>query len=347
MVISCNRVDFSNPEEVIHTYHELLNNNQVDILYDDFLSTRSKEFVTKDEFIKATSFNPSRYSYIDTEISTLPLHTTNPTYRRFKTKYTYINKGKDTIRGATYNTLINEDGAWKVIWTGTLLTFAEQECSDRNYSAARKILNKAIEIDPFCGMAYYRLAGNYILDIESLPLREAKKNIVENIQYAIDIENDIPLYYKGLAIYYGLDGNTELRIATLKRGINHCQNEQDKIILYHEIISTYISIQEYEKAEQTINEILTKDNVHPDTWTHYGYTLHSQKKYTKAIECFNKVPRNQFAEVILDAKFWATYADCCMHTGKYALAKEYIEKALDISPNNQEYQQLYAKINSK
>ena len=56
-LLSCNRTDFSNPEEVVKSYRTLTYENKNEILYDDFLSTKSKEFVTKDEYVKDRNIN--------------------------------------------------------------------------------------------------------------------------------------------------------------------------------------------------------------------------------------------------------------------------------------------------
>ena len=67
-LLSCNRTDFSNPEEVIKKYSALSSEYRNDVLYDDFLSSKSKEFATKDEYIKTktlTSLIGEPQHYVD------------------------------------------------------------------------------------------------------------------------------------------------------------------------------------------------------------------------------------------------------------------------------------------
>jgi hypothetical protein len=46
----------------------------------------------------------------------------------------------------------------------------------------------------------------------------------------------------------------------------------------------------------------------------------------------------------LQGTLFYSYSFCCLDKGKCEVAKEYINKALDIEPNNDSYQALYNKI---
>ena len=50
---SCSRTDFSNPEMVFKAYREMAyNNHNFDVVYDKYLSTKSKEFCDKRRVFK-------------------------------------------------------------------------------------------------------------------------------------------------------------------------------------------------------------------------------------------------------------------------------------------------------
>src|ERR1035437_5587516 len=99
IIFACNRTDFSNPEDVLKHYCELADKNENGKLYDDYLSSNSKEFVTKDEFIKSAMLADStlmKFKIIDKKISAYPVDVNKPTYRRYKEEKTYLYKNDTT-----------------------------------------------------------------------------------------------------------------------------------------------------------------------------------------------------------------------------------------------------------
>lgn len=58
-LLSCNRIDFTNPEDVVKAYRHLSVENDQKKLYEDFISSKSKEFLTRDEFIKTRNIPDS------------------------------------------------------------------------------------------------------------------------------------------------------------------------------------------------------------------------------------------------------------------------------------------------
>ncbi len=160
LLASCHRTDFSNPEDVLKSYRTLTMENKNDVLYDEYLSARSKEFVTKDEYVKSRTVPDTglkERKRLESKISSFPMDVNNPSYRRFKSEETWMIK-LDTVHDLKYYTLINENGKWKVIWWQTLLSFAAEKDNAGNYSEARKTLEKIIDLDPFSGKAYVFLS---------------------------------------------------------------------------------------------------------------------------------------------------------------------------------------------
>ena len=344
--LSCNRTNFSKPEEVIKGYRTLAAENKNEILYDDFISSKSKEFVTKDEFIKAKTLPDSikkSYKLLESTVSDFPVDVNNPTYRRFKVLEKWISKTDTIYNRYYYYSLINENGKWKVVWTGTLLVFAQNQYSDGNYSAARKTLEKIIEIEPFSGIAYNLLAWSYIRD-NSLPREEAENGVVKNAKYAITLEEDNPIPYNTLANYYSAIGNEDLAIQNLERGLSFCLNKEDKVTFYSNLASNYIQIQNFEKAEDYIKKSIEINDKDAFVWFIYGNLMMLQNNYQKATEFFDKALGQEKMENALQGKLYFSYAYCCYNNKNYDKAREYVNKALDIEPNNNIYQILYNKI---
>ena len=344
-LLSCNRTDFANPEEVIKAYRTLSEENKNENLYEEFLSSKSKEFVTKDEFIKTRSIPDSTLkstTFLERKISSYPIDINNPTYRRYKVDEKEIFK-KDTIYNRHYYSLINENGKWKIVWVGTLLSFAEKKYADGNYSEARKTLEKIIEIDPFSGETYQQLAWCYYRD-QSLTRKEWENGVVKNAKYAVTLEEDNPFHYNTLAAYYSIMGNSDLAIQNFERGLSYCLNNSDKATFYSNLVGSYMKNEKFEKAEEYIKKSIAIDDKNAFVWFKYGTLMQAQNKNNEAIKHFERALKEEKMENSLQGNLFYSYAFCCLEKGNCDVAKEYINKALDIEPNNYTYQALYNKL---
>lgn len=345
VIISCNSTDFSNPEEVIKNYRSLSLENENGVLYDDFLSTKSKEFVTKDEFIKTRDLPDSildQTKHLDTKITPFPVDVNNPSFRRFKIDEKSLTK-IDTIYSRQYYTLINENGIWKVVWTGSLLAFSREKFNRGNYSEARKTLEKIIEIDPFNGNAYLNLAWCYMRD-RSLTRREWEKGVVNNAKYAIALEEDNPNHYNTLGSYYSSIENYNLSVQSYERGISYCLNEKDRTTFYSNLAEVNRYFREFKKAEEYIKKSLDFDNKYSFTWYKYGEIMQTQGNYKDAVLYYDQALNLSKMEDYLQSDLYYSYAYCCNRLKMCEKAKAYITKALDINPDNNDYQSLFNRI---
>lgn len=345
MLISCNSIDFTNPEEVITSFRRLTKENKNENLYENFLSSKSKEFVTKDEFIKTRNIPDSNIKSnnpLNRKVYTLPLDATNPTYRRFKVDEQQI-VDKDTIYNRIYYTLINEDSKWKVIWTGTLKSFASEKYEAGNYTEARKTLEKILEIDPFYGDAYQLLAWCYYRD-QSLTRKDWEDGVVKNAKYALSLEEDNPFNYNVLAAYYTECGNYDLAIQNFERGLSYCQNKIDKAPFYSNLVGSYMAIKNYEKAEEYIKKSIAINDKDAFVWFKYGALMLALNNIDEATKHFERALNLDKMENPLQGGLYYGYAYCSFYKGNCNVAREYINKALDIEPNNYIYQDLYNNL---
>jgi tetratricopeptide (TPR) repeat protein len=72
--------------------------------------------------------------------------------------------------------------------------------------------------------------------------------------------------------------------------------------------------------------------------------MQEQNENDRAIEYFKKALSKDKMENALQGSLYYSYSLCCFKKGKCGIAKEYINKALDIEPNNYGYQLLYNKV---
>lgn len=235
---------------------------------------------------------------------------------------------------------MNENGKWKIIWTSSIRKNAYQKGNDGNCTEARELMEKVIAIDPFNGPAYNALAWTYIRDYYR---KFEKDKIVSNIQYAIELEKDIP-EYNTLAAYYHLIYEPQLAISTWMRGIEYCLNETEKTVLYANIALSYSSEQDYKNAEEFICKALEIDSSDTFALYLYGNLMYAQNKYKDAISYYEKAIASKKMDKALQTDLYGSYAVCCYNEKLYDTAKEYIEKALDMEPDNDAYKILYKKI---
>jgi len=341
LLASCHSTDFSNPEDVIKSYRTYRTENKNDILYDEYLSAKSKEFVTKDEYIKTLNRPDTvvkKEKRLESKISSFPLDVNNPSYRRFKVEESWVNK-TDTDFVLAYYTLINENGKWKIIWWQTLNSFAREKYFKGNYSEARKTFEKIIDLDPFCGEAYAQLSFCYYSD-KSLTKNEWENGVVKNAKYAMSLEEENPQIYTTLATCY-INSNNDLAIQTYERGLKYCKNKDDKKYFYSNLASACIGQGEYKKAESYITKSIAIDKDDCFAWYTYGKLMCAQNNLSLATKYFQEALSKPEMENAIQDDLYYLYALCCFKNGDCMNAKEYIDKALDLEPNSSEYQQLY------
>lgn len=344
-ISACQKTDFSKPEEVISEYRSLTNTKEYEVVYDEFLSTKSKEFVTKDEFISNQQNNDTTTKitkHLTTKIQPLEVKDNNPTYRRFKVDETKM-EGSDTLVIRYYYTLINENGNWKVIWTNTLFNSASGKFDKGNYTDARNSVEKIIEIDPFNGSTYSLLAWCYMRD-RSLKRQDWEKGVLENAKYALALEEDYPRHYNTLASYYSSIGNNDLAIMKYEQGLSFCLNKKDKTTFYSNISSIYITQNMFQKAEEYIRKTIQIDSSDTFAWFQYAIMMKRQYKNKDALTYFEKAIKLKKMDNALQAELYYEYAGSCFENKNYTVAKEFISKALDIAPDDEGYKYLYRQI---
>jgi tetratricopeptide (TPR) repeat protein len=345
--ISCTSTDFSNPEAVVRSFRVLSYEKENGILYEDYLSSRSREFVTKDEFIEAHNFPDSTIKQWKSGVMNIfncPADGNNSSLRRFKVEEMRIDES-DTFYSIHYYTTTNENGKWKIIWTKTLLSQASKKYHDGNYNEARKILEQIIEISPFSGEAYNYLAWCYLRD-DSLTPEEMEKGVANNAKHAISLEVDNPYHYNPLAGYYSKIENHDAAIQTWKIGLKFCHNKVDKATCLANLAAGYTELRMYDKAEEYIRQSLELRDNDAYVWFRYGILRMETHNYPEAANCFDRALGEPEMDIYLQGKLYFYHAYCCLNLGKCDDAKACIKKALEIGPDNEDFQNLYTSIDS-
>ncbi|MDI6803296.1 MAG: hypothetical protein QME58_05545 [Bacteroidota bacterium] len=344
---SCShKTDFTNPSKVLERYLELKNSNNFDVQY-DLISSKSREIVNKDEFVRfygrdsaGLSKNIEVKSMVELEVDK-----NYPNYKRFKVEGMVISE-TDTGEVRYYYTLINEDNNWKVIWTRTLEDLSKRQYEKGLYNEAIKLSEKILEVDPFSSKAYSRKAWCFERD-NSLPTSERNSKVLENAKKALALEPDIAQHYNTLAMYYGIVLIPELEIENLQKAVVYSLDEKGKSTYYSNIASTYSGWNKLDSAYLYINKAIALDSNSTFSWMRKGSILLKQNLRNDAQIAFERALNLPEMETALQSHLYFFYALLSNSQNKFKVAHMYILKALEMDPNNFTYQQLYKKIKSK
>lgn len=344
---SCtHKADFKNPSKVLERYFELRNSKNFDVQY-DLISSKSRETVNKDEFIRfygrdsaGLSKNIEVKSIVELEVDK-----NYPNFKRFKVEGIVISK-TDTTNFCSYYTLINEDNNWKAIWTRTLEDFAQRQYEKGLYNEAIKLYEKILEINPFSSNAYSKKAWCFERD-NLLSAYERNSKVLENAKKALALEPDIAEYYNTLGMYYLIVRIPELQIENFHKAIVYSLDEKEKSSYYSNLATTYFSWNKLDSAYFYINKAIALDSNDTFSWMRKGNILSKQNLRNEAQIAFERALNLPEMETALQATLYFSYAELSNSQNKFKVAHKYILKALEIDPNNFSYQQLYKEIKPK
>lgn len=336
-------VDFSNPQLVLEKYIEYNNDGKYDKAYDKFLSVETKKNSSKSEFLSAVSKPDSvrkAIQYSIPQISEIPVD--NPSFKRYKVLELgkYKDKGKDVEdKYLNYYTLKNDDGKWHIVWIYSTWKLATEECFSANYRTSLDLLKRCVQINPYHGNSYEYIGWCYARD-NSVPFKERESKVLENAKLAISLEEDRSQHYNLLSQYYNQVGNSDLSIEALKRGLSFCLNESSKSLFYQNISQQYLSIADYSNAESFAKKAIDIDDQETFSWYVLGKTQHSKNDIQNALKSYEKALKLGKMESDRQSDLYANYAILNNYYQICDSAKEYIMKAISLSPDNKSYQQL-------
>lgn len=323
---------------------EFLINNDTKSCY-DLISTKSKEIVTYDELKKVLDRNDSIKINVNT-IQEQEKDLNYPTYKRFKIVETEIYENDTTI-STTYFTLINENNEWKRVWNRTLEIVAAEKYNKGDYEGAINLYNKAIELNPFDGLAYEKLAWCYN---ESDKLKnnttrqETLERIVSNLKHSISFEPDIPSHYNAMSMYYNRVDNPDLATEYLKKGLKLTTNKYERTMFLSNIGLEESIKNNMPSAKKYFNEALQIQPNDDFSLYNLGSIYNDEGNYEQAITYFEKVNRQTKLPDNLKSIFYYNYAVALKNSKDKEKSKEYILKALELSPSNESYKSLYQSI---
>ncbi|MDD5529168.1 MAG: tetratricopeptide repeat protein [bacterium] len=350
LLLSCNRIDNSNPKSVMEGYCKNLWLSKHFKKCYNLISTKSKELTSLDEFMKYYEVSDSLKGIKTTITNVIDLEKDfdHPTYRRYKVESFMVNKS-DTTKSRGYITLINENGKWKIVWNKTITQVADEKFDKGDYSGAIKLYEKAIELNPFNANSYSMLAWCYSKsdDLKNpLTYTETLNKISSNIKYAISLEPDNAVFYNSLAMYYhDIVNNPDLAIENMKKAVEYSLNEEDKVTYYANISISCQQKKDYINAIINIEKAIEIDSLYTVAWMRYGDILLEKGNYQEAKEKLEKALSLKPTFNFQQKNLYISYAKTCYNLEDYQVAKEYVLKALEIEPDDYQAKLLFEQIN--
>jgi len=214
----------------------------------------------------------------------------------------------------------------------------------KNYANCIAKLKKVLSIDPYSGIAYDFIGTCYSEDY-SIPHDVRVKGILDNSKLSISLEEEAPAHYIGLSQYYNEINDLDQSIETLKKGMNYCLNEKDKIRFLQPLANLYLSKKDYTTAEIYINQAIQISNDDGGSWYLLGKIQHSQNDLKSAMVSYRKaISFSKHLSQWAKANLFANYAILNNAFQFCDTAKCYIIKALDLLPEDKSYQEIYSNI---
>lgn len=341
--INIRNVDYSDPKSTILEYIKLTRELSDEEIYDNILSKESKNNITKEEFIniRLNAFNHKNKNFITDSIFEIPVE--NSSFKRFKnTEIQNINN--EYIKTKKYYTLRNEDGNWKIVWVGNLYTLGIEYANSGNYNKAIEYFKKCIELNPYHGESYEQIGWCYTSRNNSATREEKERESLKHAKIALSLEDDIPSHYLLLSQYYNEINNKTLSLEFLKKGLDICTSNEDKIMFYSNISQLLYSMENFSESISYLNKSLELSQDNTFSWFLYAKIQQANKNYDEALKCYKKAIELKEMDSFFQSELYANYSNLCNYFNNCSEAKVYILKALKMQPDNQYFQSIYNAV---
>ena len=345
------QVDFSNPKSVTEYYYSLKEDGEKLELQYELLADTCKEFATLQDF-KEFHMRDSltdQYDFIVQKIHQLPFNPKHPKYRLFEIEYIQVGTGdQDTTEGISYETAFNDNGQWKIIWTGNIFHAAQVLVKSNKFSDATQAYREALKYNPLDGTSYW--------GIGSCQLKKNQyKDALKSVKKAISLRPRDPLNYNLLAAIYSSQLNYELAIETYKKAIGMSFKDGEKSRCWSNMALAYMNLREFDEAKKAIDRALKLGPNHTHAWWIKGAIYTFDHERDSALFCFRKAvslePMVDYMQAglfyaLATEEYWKAYSidDDKMRENLLVDAKKHVLEALEIDYQNSSYRSLLDDI---
>ncbi len=170
---------------------------------------------------------------------------------------------------------------------------------------------------------------------------------------AISVNPNYSEAYIELGVAYRRKGDLDRAIINLQKGITLRTSMVDQTYLargYANLGQAYLEGSDFAQAYRYINQAVTADNNSQEAYNAMGLYYLSTKSYDKAISYFNDaLARTPYFVDNYTDNIYYNIATAYKANGDYGNAREYLQKALDISRNKnnlEKFRKALAEIES-
>ena len=204
-------------------------------------------------------------------------------------------------------------------------------CSD-----AIQLATKGIEKYPNDARFYYSRGYCY--------LRTSINKAKEDFSNCVRIDPKYHNGYYGLAIAYEAEGQFDLAEKNINKAIGMAPNKERKGTFLTGLSGVYEAKKDYKKSIDTYKKAIELTDS-GDFYFNIGrlYLLDGQKKEAEAT-WLKAISEKQFTQIEFKHKIYANLAVYYFQEKEYKKARENIEKAIELSPNNSRYVQFFNQV---
>lgn len=160
----------------------------------------------------------------------------------------------------------------------------------------------------------------------------------------MSLEDDIPSHYLLLSQYYNEINNKTLSLEFLKKGLDICTSNEDKIMFYSNISQLLYSMENFSESISYLNKSLELSQDNTFSWFLYAKIQQANKNYDEALKCYKKAIELKEMDSFFQSELYANYSNLCNYFNNCSEAKVYILKALNMQPDNQYFQSIYNAV---
>lgn len=315
------------------------------------LSVDSRKVTSLDEYSQhygATAKGRAVQWALDS-ISLMPEDKTPPTYRRVRG---VTHSGTDTLSALDvfYYTLVNENGVWSVVWEIALIDQAKDLYRKGLLDEALAMCDQALALNPYSAAAYNRKAWCYDRQTPSTDVaRQARNAAIEvSAKKAIALEPEVSAHYNTLALAYGAQDLSELKIECYQKAIRlpTCP-PRAKVPYYANISGAYGGMSKWNKAITFADSALAIDSADAFAWMQRAIAEYNLERRDSAKASIDRALAVDWASHLdrglqFSLQYYAALIDERAHDNEGAL--EHVLKALEMEPGDEGAQTIYSRV---
>jgi tetratricopeptide (TPR) repeat protein len=205
------------------------------------------------------------------------------------------------------------------------------------YADAVELVTKSIERFPKDDRLYYLRGFCYLHEGDT-------EKALEDYSVCVNINPKNADGYKGLGSIYADKELYDLAEKNFNRAVELAANDERKAVYYVDLADLYASKGDKKRAVEYINQAIALHDI-SDYYYHWGVYLGDDKQYAEAEAAWLAgIAKNSFRQIEFKHYIFVGLSALCYLLEKHQEAEAYIERALELSPDNKGYLEALKQI---